>query len=140
MDALPTMTVGELKRLVIEALRKEDDEQTRRVAVVDLLLGERPLSEDSATIAESGLSNEEAVLAIFKQRCVECVRWQDAPEDLRLSDKPVLLFVPDGTTELSSQAFSGCRSIQSVRIPTSVTRIGDAAFNGCSALARLTLP
>ena len=140
VDAWPTMTVGELKRLVTEALLKDDDELLRRVTVVDLMLGERPLVEDSATIAECGLSNDKAVLAIFKQRCVECVRWQDSQEDLTVADNPVRLIIPDGTTELPSEAFAGCRSIQSVRIPSSVTSIGIAAFSGCTSLAHLRIP
>ena len=108
--------------------------------MVDLLLDERPLSDDSATIAECGLSNGKAVLAIFKQRCVECVRWQDAKEDLTVADNPVRLIIPDGTTEVPSLAFRACVSIQSVRIPSSVTSIGDAAFSACCALKHLTIP
>ena len=140
VDAWPTTTVGEFKRLVTEALRKDDDELLRRVTVVDLLLDERPLSDDSATIAECGLSNGKAVLAIFKQRCVECVRWQDAKEDLTVADNPVRLIIPDGTTEVPSLAFRACVSIQSVRIPSSVTSIGIAAFSFCTSLAHLTIP
>ena len=140
VEAPATTTVGEFKRLVIKTLRTDDDEPTRRVTVVDLLLDEKPLLEDSATIAESGLSDDKAVLAIFKQRCVECVRWQDVREDLSVDYRPAVLIIPDGTTELPSRAFKQCTSIQSVRIPVSLTSIGASAFSYCSSLTSLTIP
>lgn len=37
---------------------------------------------------------------------------------------PVNLVIPDGVTEIDSQAFQGCESLQSVTIPESVTEIG----------------
>ena len=132
--------MGQFKRLVVEALRKDEDDLTKRVTVVDLLLGEQPLLEDSATIRECGLSVDEAVLAIFKQRCVECVRWQDCPDNSDVEDRPIRLIVPEGTTEIPAEAFKGCSSIQSVSIPGSVTSIGDEAFHGCSSLTSLTIP
>ena len=140
VEALETTTVGEFKRRIVEALRKDDDDLTKGVTVVDLLWGEQPLLEDSATIAESGLSNDKAVMALFKQRSVECVRWQDCPVNLDVADRPILLMIPDGTAEIPSEAFKGCSSIQSVRIPGSVTRIGEEAFHGCSSLTSLTIP
>ena len=98
----------ELRKMMMDDLfwgRMAGGEAT--IVVVDLLLDESPLLEDSATIAECGLSNDKAVLAIFKQRCVECVRWQDAQEDLTVADNPVRLIIPDGTTELPQRLSQG---------------------------------
>ena len=48
--------------------------------------------------------------------------------------------IPDSVTEIGSQAFSGCSSLQSVTIPDSVTEIGSQAFSGCSSLQSITIP
>ena len=42
--------------------------------------------------------------------------------------------IPEGTTTISSLAFSNCKSLKSVKIPASVTSIGDNAFSGCTNL------
>lgn len=37
--------------------------------------------------------------------------------------------IPDGVTTIIFEAFSGCTSLESVRIPVSVTTIGQSAFS-----------
>ena len=54
-----------------------------------------------------------------------------------LVENPV---IPDSVTSISSYAFDGCRSLQSVTIPDSVTSIGSYAFRNCSSLQSVTIP
>lgn len=43
-------------------------------------------------------------------------------------------------TSIERSAFSGCRSLASVIIPSSVTNIGNYAFSNCKSLSSLTIP
>ncbi len=43
-------------------------------------------------------------------------------------------------TSIGSRAFSSCRNLTSVTIPSSVTSIGNYAFRDCSSLTRVTIP
>ena len=43
-------------------------------------------------------------------------------------------------TSIGEHAFSHCRSLTSIHIPSSVTSIGREAFYGCSSLTRITIP
>ena len=43
-------------------------------------------------------------------------------------------------TSIGDDAFSACRSLTSITIPSSVTNIGDLAFNGCHSLTNITIP
>jgi len=43
-------------------------------------------------------------------------------------------------TAILEEAFSRCRNLTSVTIPTSVTTIEDAAFEGCTSLTSITIP
>jgi hypothetical protein len=47
--------------------------------------------------------------------------------------------IPDGVTEISKGAFSGCRNLTSITIPGSVASIGDHTFKYC-CLTSITLP
>ena len=48
--------------------------------------------------------------------------------------------VPDGVTQISGSAFSGCTSLAEITIPDSVTEIGAFAFSGCTSLSKVDLP
>ena len=50
------------------------------------------------------------------------------------------LFIPDGVTSISEDAFHNCVSLTSVTIPNSVTYIGESAFMNCTGLTSLTIP
>lgn len=42
-------------------------------------------------------------------------------------------------TSIGNNAFSGCRAIESIYVPTGVTLIGDGAFNNCGSLNSITV-
>ena len=50
------------------------------------------------------------------------------------------LTLPSGVTSIGEYAFSGCSGLTSVTLPSGVTSIGDYAFSGCRSLTSLTLP
>ena len=60
VEASGDTSVAEFKSLVYRALRPEDDELTRKLTVVDLMLGENHLAEWSATLAEGGVTPDSA--------------------------------------------------------------------------------
>ena len=43
-------------------------------------------------------------------------------------------------TEIGVQAFTDCKSLESIEIPNGITRIGDYAFEGCKSLKNITIP
>ena len=49
------------------------------------------------------------------------------------------LVIPDTVSSISSFAFSGCSSINSIFIPNSVTMIGAAVLTGCSSLKTISV-
>ena len=49
------------------------------------------------------------------------------------------IVIKKGTKGIAGGAFSGCRGLVSVTIPSSVTNIGDNAFTGCGSLKMLTI-
>ena len=52
----------------------------------------------------------------------------------------VSIEIPDSVTEIGHEAFYGCVSLTSIRIPKSVTKIGNAAFIGCRNLTSVEIP
>ena len=48
------------------------------------------------------------------------------------------LILPDGVTEIPSNAFSWCMNLKSVRMPNSLKSIGDTAFKFCEDLIAVT--
>ncbi len=61
-------------------------------------------------------------------------------QNLYLSGKLVTeLTIPEGITEIKSNAFTWCVSLKSVTIPNSVTSIGKSAFKNCENLTSVTI-
>jgi hypothetical protein len=58
----------------------------------------------------------------------------DAVQDLVIA--PTYLGLP--VTEVATEAFSNCQSLQTVFIPTTVVKIGKSAFKGCTDLTLIT--
>ena len=48
--------------------------------------------------------------------------------------------LPDGLTNIGTEAFYNCTSLTSIEIPNSVTNIGYAAFKECKNLTHVTIP
>ncbi len=48
--------------------------------------------------------------------------------------------MPDSVTEITYGAFRSCTSLTEITLPDSVTSISDQSFNGCSSLASITIP
>ena len=53
-----------------------------------------------------------------------------------------LLFaaLPDSLTKIGHYAFSGCSALEVIRIPENVSELGNMAFNECGSLKEITLP
>ena len=50
------------------------------------------------------------------------------------------LTIPSSITSISDGAFEGCSGLTSLTIPSSVTSIGKSAFQGCCGLTSLAIP
>jgi hypothetical protein len=48
--------------------------------------------------------------------------------------------IPTSITSISSDVFNNCTSLTSVNIPTSVTSINNSVFSGCTGLTSITIP
>lgn len=48
--------------------------------------------------------------------------------------------VPDGVTQIGTNAFEECISLQEITLPDSVTEIGTRAFYHCKALRKINIP
>ena len=126
------MSVVEFKQLTLETLF--EDEFTRRVTSLQLVLGERSL-EDSKTLHEESVTTDAVLLAVLGTRMVECVRKEALDE----VSGGVILKIPDGTSVIFNGAFAYCTSLVHVALPESVAEIRKGAFAGCSGLMRLDL-
>lgn len=55
-------------------------------------------------------------------------------------DKIKLVYIEDGITNVSNNAFWGCTLIESVSLPDSITRIGSRSFASCNTLKVVNIP
>lgn len=53
---------------------------------------------------------------------------------------PTSVIIRDGVTNISSNAFLNCSSLENISIADSVTSIGDWALSGCTNLSDITIP
>lgn len=62
-------------------------------------------------------------------------------ENLYLNgDLVIELVIPEGVTNIGSEAFGNYSSLESIIIPESVTSVGTAAFSGCTSLTSIIIP
>lgn len=54
--------------------------------------------------------------------------------------KEGVAIIPDGTTDIYDDSFSGCTSLESIIIPESVKAIGFGAFLDCTSLKSIIIP
>ena len=140
VEASPDTSILEFQDLVLETLRRDDDELTRRLTSVKLLLGETELQETWTTLGESGITPDTTVIAVFSRRMVQCACKEDAKYNLEDPKRLLEFQIPHGTAEVRRYAFRGCTSILNLSIPDSVVKIGYEAFSGCKSLASLEIP
>jgi serine/threonine protein kinase len=48
--------------------------------------------------------------------------------------------IKQGTTQIGEDAFAGCKSLKSIKLPNSITNIGQKAFRFCTALEEINIP
>ena len=67
--------------------------------------------------------------------------YDNLPESKGIDEASVAkVVIPEGTTSIGHNAFSGCTSLTSVTIPNSVTSIDYCAFSSCTSLTSVTIP
>ena len=92
---------------------------------------EVPASED----VENSIPASESMTPISR----ESFEW-DGTKITKFIGEETGVVIPEGTTEIGENAFSGCSSLTSVAIPEGVTKIGYWAFSGCSSLTSVVIP
>ena len=48
--------------------------------------------------------------------------------------------IPDGVSEIGTNAFRSCTGLTEIIIPESITRIGESAFRSCASLSHIIIP
>eukprot|EP00913_Durusdinium_trenchii_P012879 g12094.t1 len=137
VDVVPEITIGELKE-TLKAWHPSEDELTRTLSAVQIILDGQNLVDDDATVDTVGISPTAQVQVLFTTNpTVECSsKWACEERSAELRD----VRIPDTVRLLVPDAFSHCTSLQRVHIPQSVTEIGTNAFASCGSLTRLAIP
>eukprot|EP00913_Durusdinium_trenchii_P019381 g18220.t1 len=133
---MPDTTIRQLKQQ-LKAIQACEDEFTRSVSRVDLVVDGTKLCDDGQTVTQAGLSPDTEVQVLFTIHTIECSSKKDSGYDLM---DLAIVHIPSSATKINYGAFQDCTLVASVIIPDSVTLIGIRAFSGCSSLAHVTIP
>ena len=104
-----------------------------------LFIGEKPnitpvMNEDLSTET----TNDELKEAFVDEWGVKYSK--DGRKLLKVGELSGAYSVKEGTRIICDRAFSFCRSLLEIVIPSSVTSIGDRAFSGCRSLTEVVIP
>lgn len=136
VEVMPDTTIRQLKQQ-LKAIQACEDEFTRSVSRVDLVVDGTKLCDDGQTVTQAGLSPDTEVQVLFTIHTIECSSKKDSGYDLM---DLAIVHIPSSATKINYGAFQDCTLVASVIIPDSVTLIGIRAFSGCSSLAHVTIP
>ena len=105
-----------------------------------LFIGEKPnitpmMNEDLSTETTKEELNEAVVDEWGGKYSKDGRKMLEAPEKLSGAYS-----VKEGTRIICDSAFSGCRSLSEIVIPSSVTSIGYSAFSFCRSLSEIVIP
>ena len=105
-----------------------------------LFIGEKP---NISPVMNEDLSTEKTIEEL-KEAFVDGRGVKYSKDGRKLLKAPGKLSgaysVKEGTRIICDWAFSYCRSLSEIVIPTSVTSIGDSAFYGCDSLSEIVIP
>ena len=105
-----------------------------------LFIGEKP---NISPVMNEDLSTEKTIEEL-KEAFVDGRGVKYSKDGRKLLKAPGKLSgaysVKEGTRIICDWAFSYCRSLSEIVIPTSVTSIGDSAFYGCDSLSKIVIP
>ena len=135
LEVTPETTIGDLKKR-LSGWQACEDELSRKISQVDIILEDRKLENDQ-TVIEAGISPESTVQVLFSICPVQCCSKVEAVCD---PASLVLVEVPPGTSSIPADAFSDCSTLVKVTVPDSVSVIGPRAFKGCSSLEVFNMP
>ena len=97
------------------------------------------INTSTNTAIVKGLEDKSATSAKIRNRVAGCkvtsIEWYAFSNCRALTS----INIPSSVTSIESGAFSGCSALTSINIPSSVTSIGWGAFQGCSSLTAFTV-
>ena len=126
------MTVEELKEEV-KAFHPSEDEITRMLSAVDLLLDGEKLSDPGMMVSDCICESAKVQVLFYVQpACVCATSFGHITHELRE------VHIPSTEAIIQPRAFHGCCRLLRLVIPESVTEVGSEAFLGCRSLKTLT--
>ena len=154
IDVLPDTTIRDLKRQ-LKGLQVAEDELTRKMSLVEVIVGDRKLVRNQETVIQAGISSEVAVQVVFSIKEVECVNLQSATrlncvkqkrnqtpfhKSLqKLSDIALTCFLCLKVELLRAEVPCDKEDFLVLRFPESELRIEDFAFEDAGNLVSASL-
>ena len=100
------------------------------MSLVEVMVDDRWLTANDATLAEAGISEDKAVTVAFIIRPVECLCKEAAGCD----EESLLVVTIPRVSVIPLEAFIATRHLVRVTIPETVAAIGEGAFADCVSL------